>query len=76
MFWKRSPKCNHSWHHLQDNFIYVNMGVSVDAEDGCWIFCSKCEREELVYKEEWQRIKRKQEILAVETNRQGGVAIL
>lgn len=64
MFWKKKPKCNHFWYHLQDDYIYINQGNSVDAEDGCWIFCSKCEKEKMVYSNEWQRIKKKQEILS------------
>lgn len=67
MFWKkknRKPSCDHFWHHLQDDYIFIDRGACVDAEDGAWIFCSKCQNEKLVYVGEWRRINRKQEILA------------
>jgi hypothetical protein len=62
-FFKKKVRCNHEWHYLKDDYIYINQGNSVDAEDGCWIFCLKCEKDDLVYREEWERIKRKQEII-------------
>lgn len=69
LFKKRKPlmdfpvlRCNHDWHYVKDTHITVNVGCVVDAEDGCYIYCPKCEDERLVYKEEWVRIKRKQEI--------------
>ena len=66
MFWRKKRQqieCKHEWHHLQDDYIPNNMGNVVDVDDACWILCVKCEREKLVYKDEWDRIKRKQEIL-------------
>jgi hypothetical protein len=60
---KKVCKCKHDWHYLKDDYIYVDNGCDVDVEDGCWIFCLKCEQEKLVYKGEWERIKRKQEII-------------
>ncbi|MEE5181123.1 hypothetical protein JDW21_19190 [Bacillus subtilis] len=64
MFWrKKTPKCTHEWHYLKDDFISNNLGTAVDLDDACWILCVKCENEKLVYKEEWERIKRRQEIL-------------
>ncbi|AXF33380.1 hypothetical protein D3Z17_09565 [Bacillus subtilis] len=64
MFWrKKIPKCKHEWHYLKDDYIYNNLGAAIDADDACWILCVKCENEKLVYKEEWERVKRKQEIL-------------
>jgi hypothetical protein len=67
MFWKRrkrlKSKCSHEWHYLKDDYIYINQGNCVDAEDACLIICVKCEKEELVYEEEWYTIKRRQEIL-------------
>lgn len=67
MFWKKKFKCNHYWHHLQDTFIFSHAGGMVDTEAGCYILCSKCEKEDLVQTEVWERIKKRQEIL--ETNR-------
>jgi len=69
LFWnkrKKDPKksCNHYWYYLQDDDITIDRGACVDIEDGCWIFCSNCEKEMLVYKEKWDRIKKKQEILS------------
>lgn len=62
MFWiKKKNKCNHEWNHLQDTIISDNYGI--DFEDGCYIFCSLCEREELVSSRYWERIKKKQEIM-------------
>lgn len=57
------PKCKHEWHYVKDDYIYNNLGAVIDADDACWILCVKCENEKLVYKEEWERIKRRQEIL-------------
>lgn len=64
MFWRRKiPKCKHEWYYLKEDYIYNSSGCFVDADDACWMFCVKCENEKLVYKEQWERIKRKQEIL-------------
>jgi hypothetical protein len=63
MFWRRKQKCNHEWHYVTDDYITYNAGVEIDLEEGCWIICVKCEKEELVCKENWERIKKKQAIL-------------
>jgi hypothetical protein len=60
MFWKKQ-KCNHDWHHLQDAPISDNYGLDID--DGCYIFCSQCDKEELVSIRYWERLKKKQEIM-------------
>lgn len=60
VFWK---KCKHEWHYLTDDFITSSYGGSVEADRACWIFCTNCEKEELVYRGKWERIKRKQEIM-------------
>jgi hypothetical protein len=60
---KKVIKCKHDWHYLTDDHIYIDNGCDVDVEDGCWIFCLKCEEEKLIRKDEWKRINRKQEII-------------
>lgn len=60
---KRKSKCKHEWCYVTKDYIYTNNGCDVDVEDACWIFCLKCEKDELVYKEEWERINKKQEII-------------
>lgn len=62
-FFKRKLKCKHEWHYLADDYIYLNQGAYVDVDEGCLIFCIKCEKEDLVYKDKWEQIKRKQEII-------------
>lgn len=70
MFWpfKRKPKCEHEWHHLIDEYIYVNYGNCVETEDGCRILCVKCKKEQLVYEHEWKRIERCQQLLKIHVN--------
>lgn len=64
MFWrKKKDECKHTWHHLQDTFIANNYGGVIDTDDACYIFCPWCKNEKLVYKEEWERIEKKQEII-------------
>lgn len=60
-FFKKKVKniCNHKWHHLQDTYIWNG----VDHDDSCYIFCSKCEKQLIVLESEWDRIKKKQEIM-------------
>lgn len=58
---ERQPPCKHEWHYLKHHNIFNNYLYSFD--DGCWIICVKCEEEKLVYEEEWDKIKRRQEIL-------------
>jgi hypothetical protein len=63
MFWKKKKQsCNHTWYHLQDTFISNNVGGVIDNDDGCYIFCPWCKSEKLVYRDEWERIEKKQEI--------------
>lgn len=62
-FFRKNFKCNHDWHYLKNDYIYINHGCDVDVEDACWIFCLKCEKDKLVHKEEWERINKKQEII-------------
>jgi hypothetical protein len=62
VFWKKKKnKCDHTWYHLQDTFISTSYGF--DSEDACWIFCPLCKREKLVFKKEWERIEKSQEIM-------------
>lgn len=75
MFWpfkrkKKQPQCEHEFHHVVDQFISINQGNSVDLEDGCWIICVKCKKEELVFKENWEHIKRRQEVLSRYANKE------
>jgi hypothetical protein len=63
MFWrKRKEKCNHEWHYVKGTYITIDYRVDVETIDGTYIYCPKCRTEDLVYKEEWERIKRRQEI--------------
>lgn len=62
MFWKKK-KCKHHWHYLTKGTIDIG-GISPDPRPACWIFCSECEKEELVFREEWERIEKSQEIMA------------
>jgi hypothetical protein len=63
MFWRGKYQCKHEWHYLKEDYIYSNAGASVDVEDACWILCVRCEKEKLIHKEEWQRIRRRQDVL-------------
>ena len=66
MFWRKKNKksaCKHFWQHVSDDHISINQGNSVGLEDACWIVCIHCEKEDLVYTESWNRIKRRQDIL-------------
>lgn len=58
---KRVP-CNHKWYHVQDTFIINNYSSSIDTDSADYIYCPKCKYEDLVYRKEWERIKRRQEI--------------
>lgn len=69
---KNLIKCNHKWHYLCDHkwrylnndFEAVNEGGSIGLRSVCWIFCPKCKKEKRVYHEEWERIDKKQKIVA------------
>lgn len=61
-FFKKKAKksiCNHKWHHLQDTYIWNG----VDHDNSCYVFCSKCEKQMILLESEWDRIKKKQEIM-------------
>lgn len=60
-FFKKKVKniCNHKWHHLQNTYIWNGF----DNDDACYIFCSKCKTQKVVFESEWERIKKKQEIM-------------
>lgn len=60
---KLKPSCDHEWYYAASDYIYEDNGCDVDAIDACWIFCIKCKDDRLVYKKEWDRIRRKQEII-------------
>ncbi|MGN4822125.1 hypothetical protein [Bacillus cereus group sp. MYBK139-2] len=62
LFKKKGKKvsCTHKWHHLQDTYVGND---THHVDDACYIFCSKCEKQTLVLEEEWERIKKKQEII-------------
>jgi hypothetical protein len=58
----KQPICDHSWHKIGDEDIAINLGGQVDLMDGCWIYCPRCKREELVYAERWERIRERQKV--------------
>jgi hypothetical protein len=63
-FFRRKPlkRCEHKWYHVQDDFILGCFSGSVEADSACHIYCPKCKSKDLVYREEWYRIKRIQDI--------------
>lgn len=54
-------KCDHEWHYVQNCGMYIYGKNKI--QEGCYIFCPKCKKEKIVLKKEWERMKRKQEIL-------------
>jgi|GEM_PF-4385581 len=62
MWFKKKPKCSHECHFVIDSPLLSPIGGVVDIEDGCYIFCPKCNTERHVIVEDWNRINKQQEI--------------
>ncbi|WP_079709795.1 hypothetical protein [Paraliobacillus ryukyuensis] len=60
---KNKPRhtCNHIWHYVKDGYITTDP-IYIEIERACYIYCPKCDKEDLVFKKEWERIRAKQEI--------------
>lgn len=58
--------CFHDWQHVQDRQVprstYMNTKTSIEYEDGVLAYCPKCRRTEKFFLEDWEAIKKIQEL--------------